>query len=281
LLAFKEDTMDHSLQLNRASWDERAPLHAASKDYAIEQLVRDRDRLSDTVRFDLPLLGDIDGLDVIHLQCHIGTDTLSLARLGAQVCGLDYSAASLAEARVLAARCRTSIEYVESDVYAADKALPGRTFDLVYTGIGALCWLPRIEPWARTVAALLKPGGRLFLRDGHPMLMAVNEDHQDRLQLEYPYFEQQEPTVWHSDQTYVEADQRLAHSETHEWNHGLGEVISALLSHGLHLTTLVEHQSIPWEALPGQMIKGDDGEYRLREQPARLPLSYTLVAVKT
>ena len=272
--------MDHSLQLNRASWDERAPLHAASKDYAIEQLVRDRDRLSDTVRFDLPLLGDIDGLDVIHLQCHIGTDTLSLARLGAQVCGLDYSAASLAEARVLAARCRTSIEYVESDVYAADKALPGRTFDLVYTGIGALCWLPRIEPWARTVAALLKPGGRLFLRDGHPMLMAVNEDHQDRLQLEYPYFEQQEPTVWHSDQTYVEADQRLAHSETHEWNHGLGEVISALLSHGLHLTTLVEHQSIPWEALPGQMIKGDDGEYRLREQPARLPLSYTLVAVK-
>lgn len=272
--------MDRSLQLNRASWDERAPLHAASNDYEVERLVQHPEHLSETVRFDLPLLGNIDGLNAVHLQCHIGTDTLSLARLGAKVCGLDYSAASLAEARALAQRCAAPIAYVESDVYAADKVLPAGTFDLVYTGIGALCWLPRIEPWARTVAALLKPGGRLFLRDGHPILMAVNEDHQDRLQLEYPYFEHEEPTVWHNDQTYVETEQRLSHTETHEWNHGLGEVISALLAHGLQLTALVEHQSIPWEALPGQMVKGDDGEYRLREQPARLPLSYTLVAVK-
>jgi len=77
-----------------------------------------------------------------------------------------------------------------------------------------------------------------------------------------------------------ETEQRLSHTETHEWNHGLGEVVTALLAHGLQLTALVEHQSIPWEALPGQMLKGSDGEYRLREQPARLPLSYTLVAVK-
>lgn len=272
--------MDRSLQLNRASWDERAPLHAASKDYQVERFVQHHDHLSDTVRFDLRLLGDISGLDTVHLQCHIGTDTLSLARLGAKVCGLDYSAASLAEARALAERCAAPIKYVEAEVYAASEVLPAGTFDLVYTGIGALCWLPRIGPWARTVAALLKPGGRLFLRDGHPMLMAVNEDHQDRLQLEYPYFEQQAPTVWHSDQTYVDTEQRLTHGETHEWNHGLGEVISALLGQGMQLTALVEHQSIPWEALPGQMAKGNDGEWRLRDRPARLPLSYTLMAIK-
>nr|WP_225778371.1 class I SAM-dependent methyltransferase [Pseudomonas sp. Marseille-Q3773] len=272
--------MHPSLLLNRASWDERAPLHAASKDYEIERFVLHSGHLSETVRFDLPLLGNIKGLNTVHLQCHIGTDTLSLARLGAKVCGLDYSAASLAEARALAQRCAASIAYVEADVYSADEVLPAGTFDLVYTGIGALCWLPRIEPWARTVSALLKPGGRLFLRDGHPMLMAVNEDRQDCLQLEYPYFEQQAPTVWHSDQTYVETEQRLTHCETHEWNHGLGEVISALLGQGLQLTALVEHQSIPWEALPGQMVKGKDGEWRLRDQPARLPLSYTLMASK-
>ena len=272
--------MSDYIKHNKANWDDRAPLHAASGEYAVQSFVDDPRFLSEVVRFDLPLLGDIAGLRGIHLQCHIGTDTLSLARLGAKVCGLDYSKASLAEARALAERCALPIRYVESDVYAADKVLPAGTFDLVYTGIGALCWLPRIEPWARTVAALLKPGGRLFLRDGHPMLMAVNEDHQDRLQLEYPYFEHEAPTVWHTDQTYVETDQRLTHTETHEWNHGLGEVITALLAHGLQLTALVEHQSIPWEALPGQMVKGEDGEYRLREQPARLPLSYTLVAVK-
>ncbi|WDY59852.1 class I SAM-dependent methyltransferase [Pseudomonas sp. PSKL.D1] len=272
--------MSQSHQLNRASWDERAPLHAASVDYEVERLVSERSHLSETVRFDLPLLGDINGLRTAHLQCHIGTDTLSLARLGAHVCGLDYSAASLAEARRLAARCDTPIDYVEADVYQADQALPAGHFDLVYTGIGALCWLPRIEPWARAVAALLKPGGRLFLRDGHPMLMAVNEDHQDRLQLEYPYFEHEAPTVWHTDQTYVETDQRLTQTETHEWNHGLGEVITALLAHGLQITALVEHQSLPWEALPGQMVKGGDGEWRLRHQPERLPLSYTLQAIK-
>lgn len=236
--------------------------------------------LSEVVRFDLPRLGDIRGQRAVHLQCHIGTDTLSLARLGAQVCGLDFSSASLAQARTLAQRCDADIGYVEADVYLAAQVLPAGSFDLVYTGIGALCWLPSIERWARTVAALLKPGGRLFLRDGHPMLMAVNEDHEDRLQLEYPYFEREAPTVWVSDQTYVDTDQALAHTETHEWNHGLGEVITALLKQGMRITGLEEHQSIPWEALPEQMTLGDDGEWRLKEAPWRLPLSYTLQAIK-
>lgn len=272
--------MSRSLELNRASWDERAPLHAASKDYEVETFVRNPGHLSEVVRFDQPRLGDLRGLRAVHLQCHIGTDTLSLARLGADICGLDFSAASLAQARQLAGRCGANIEYVQADVYRAEQVLPTDSFDLVYTGIGALCWLPDIERWARTVAGLLKPGGRLFLRDGHPMLMAVNEDYQDRLQLEYPYFEREAPTVWHSDQTYVDTDQALVQTETHEWNHGLGEVISALLSNGLRLTALEEHQSIPWEALPGQMEKGADGEWRLIEAPWRLPLSYTLQALK-
>ncbi len=272
--------MSRSLELNRASWNERAPLHAASKDYEVGRFVAEASHLSEVVRFDLPRLGDIHGLRTVHLQCHIGTDTLSLARLGADICGLDFSAASLAQARDLAERCGAGIAYVEADVYQAAQVLPAAGFDLVYTGIGALCWLPSIERWAQAVAALLKPGGRLFLRDGHPMLMAVNEDHEDRLQLEYPYFECEAPTVWISDQTYVDTDQALTQTETHEWNHGLGEVITALLRNGLRITALEEHQSIPWEALPGQMALGDDGEWRLVEAPWRLPLSYTLQAMK-
>ncbi|KDO00639.1 class I SAM-dependent methyltransferase [Pseudomonas donghuensis] len=272
--------MTDPIELNRRNWDERAPLHAASKDYEVDTFVADPAHLSEVVRFDLPRLGDIRGLRAVHLQCHIGTDTLSLSRLGAEVSGLDFSAQSLAQARALAERCGAMIDYVESDVYAADQVLAPASFDLVYTGIGALIWLPSIERWARTVAALLKPGGRLFLREGHPMLLAVNEDHQDQLVIEYPYFEREAPTVWDSGQTYVETDRLLEQTVTHEWNHGLGEIISALLKHGLQLTALVEHDSIPWEALPGQMSQDGAGEWSLNKDRWRLPLSYTLQAVK-
>lgn len=268
------------IELNRRNWDERAPLHAASSDYEVEKFVADPEHLSEVLRFDLPRLGDIHGLRAVHLQCHIGTDTLSLSRLGAEVSGLDFSAQSLAQARALAERCGARIDYVESDVYAADQMLEPGSFDLVYTGIGALIWLPSIERWARTVAALLKPGGRLFLREGHPMLLAVNEDYQDKLVIEYPYFEREAPTVWDSRETYVETDRLLEQTVTHEWNHGLGEIISALLKHGLQITALVEHDSIPWEALPGQMSQDAAGEWSLDKDRWRLPLSYTLQAVK-
>lgn len=157
-----DDSLEpNSLDLNRANWNERAGLHAASPDYEAETFVATPEHLSAVVRFDLPRLGDIAGLRAVHLQCHIGTDTLSLARLGAHMSGLDFSPASLQQARRLAARCGTAIDYVESSVYDAATALPRASFDLVYTGIGALNWLPRIDDWARNVAALLKPGGRL------------------------------------------------------------------------------------------------------------------------
>ncbi|MBW8354199.1 MAG: class I SAM-dependent methyltransferase [Pseudomonas sp.] len=272
--------MSEYLTLNKTNWDERAPLHAASADYAVQRFVDDPQFLSDVVQFDRPLLGDIQGLRGVHLQCHIGTDTLSLARLGARMSGLDFSSASLAEARTLAQRCNTPIDYHESDVFAATDVLPRGEFELVYTGIGALCWLPSIERWAQTVGALLKPGGRLFIREGHPMLWALDEEQRDSLQVAFPYFERSEPLVWDEDTTYVETESSLKATVTHEWNHGLGEIISALLAQGLEITGLVEHQSIPWEALPGQMVVDERGEWRLKEAPWRLPLSYTLQAVK-
>lgn len=272
--------MNESFDVNRANWNERADLHAASPDYQVEQFVSQPEHLSEVVRFDLPRLGDIAGLRAVHLQCHIGTDTLSLARLGARVCGLDFSPASLAQARRLAERCGAAIDYVEASVYDAASVLPTESFDLVYTGIGALNWLPRIDGWARNMAALLKPGGRLFLREGHPLLFALDEDCQDQLVIGFPYFEHTEPTVWQDERTYVETDQLLSASITHEWNHGLGEIITALLRHGMQLSALEEHDSIPWEALPGQMALGADGEWRLCSGRERVPLSYTLQAIK-
>ncbi len=181
--------MDDYLTVNRANWDERAPAHAASPDYGFEAFVAHPDHLSSIVRFDLPLLGDVSGRTGIHLQCHIGTDTLSLARLGARMTGLDLSPASLEQARRLAAEAGPAVDYVEADVYSAPEALGGRSFDLVYTGVGALCWLPDVDRWAGVVDDLLAPGGRLFLREGHPMLWSLDEALTEALIVAYPYFE--------------------------------------------------------------------------------------------
>lgn len=272
--------MSDYLTVNKANWDNRALLHAASADYAVSTFESDPAHLSGVVRFDLPLLGDIRGLRGVHLQCHIGTDTVSLARLGAQMTGLDFSPTALTEARRLADRTGDDVDFVEADVYRALDVLPASSFDLVYTGVGALCWLPSIDRWAAAVAGLLKPGGRLFIREGHPVLWSIGEEFSDSLRIVYPYFEQEEPLVWDDDDTYVETDQRLTATTTNEWNHGMGEIVTALLRHGMEITGLVEHQSVPWEALPGQMTSDGTGEWRLDREQGRMPLSYTLQAVK-
>ncbi len=172
------------------------------------------------------------------------------------------------------------MDFVEAEVYDAVSALGADRFDLVYTGIGALCWLPDIRRWARVVADLLGPGGRLFVREGHPMMWSLDEERADDLLVDYPYFETPEPVVFEDDGTYVETDMVFSHNTTHTWNHGLGETIGALLEVGMELTALDEHRSVPFEALPGHMVRDEHGEWHLRERPDRLPLTYTLQARK-
>ena len=272
---------DDFLTLNRLAWDDRAPAHAASPDYGVEQFVADPRHLSNVVRFDLPRLGDVRDARGVHLQCHIGTDTVSLARLGAHMTGLDFSPAALTEARRLADRLALDVTFVESDVYDAAETLDAESYDLVYTGVGALCWLPEVRRWAQVVAALLRPGGRLFLREGHPMLWAIADPRPDGLLVvEWPYFERPEPMVEDEPVTYVQTDATFTHNRMHEWNHGLAEIVTALLDNGLQLTMLVEHDSVPWEALPGMMTHTELTEWRLTDRPWRLPHSYTLQAVK-
>jgi 2-polyprenyl-3-methyl-5-hydroxy-6-metoxy-1,4-benzoquinol methylase len=287
---------DDYLAINQANWDSRAPLHARA--YGLERYVADATALSDVVRFDRASLGDIAGLDTVHLQCHIGTDTLSLYRLGARMTGVDLSGTSIEHARQLAAEVGADITYVQSDVYAAPEALDHRTYDLVYTGIGAICWLPSIERWAQTVAQLLRPGGRLFIRDMHPVLnaslaMTVADDHPDRTQqswisgpgdvtiaLELPYWEQAQPLEWSDEVTYA-GSETVSSPRSVEWNHSLGEIVTAVLGAGLRLTTLVEHDSVPFEPFPGAMTyEPETGEYRLTERPERLPATFTFMAVK-
>ena len=263
---------------NLAAWDERAPAHARSEGYRVARFYEDPAYLSDVVRFDIPLLGDVAGLEGVHLQCHIGTDTVSLVRRGARMTGLDFSGESLAQARALAQETGADIEFVQSDVYDAVDVLGRERFDFVFTGIGALCWLPDVRRWAQVVHDLLRPGGFLFIREGHPMLWAMDESVDDELVAGYPYFEVAQPVTDEHDGSYLPVDTTFRADVSHSWNHGIGETVMALLDTGMALDLLVEHGSCPWEALPGKMAEGDDGEWRLLERPERLALTYTLRA---
>jgi SAM-dependent methyltransferase len=271
-------TMDEHRATNLANWESRVPIHAASQLYDLEHLAADPGRLSNVMRRDAPELGDVAGLDVVHLQCHIGTESVSLAKLGARVTAVDFSPSALAVAQDLAHRAGVDVRFVESEVYAAPAALAGDRFDLVYTSVGVLCWLPDIRGWARVVAALLRPGGRLYLREGHPVLWSLDDERADELLvIQYPYFERREPTRFATEVTYADGDARVSSPVTYEWNHGLGEIVQALLDAGMVLTRLVEHDAVEWQALPW-MVRGDDGRFRLPSGGERLPLSYTLEA---
>lgn len=275
LLSHSIDHLDEYRAANYRNWESRVPVHAGSQTYDLAGLASDPERLTGVVAYDHPWLGDLTGLDVVHLQCHIGSDTLSLARLGGRMTGVDFSPSALAVARDLAATAGVDIHYVESEVYAVPDVL-GADFDLVYTGVGALNWLPDIAGWAQVVAGLLRPGGRLYVRDGHPMLFTLyGGGDDDTLRVSLPYFEGP-AQYWSSDETYTDGP-AIGSPEQFEWNHGIGETVQAVIDAGLRVTALREHTELEWRGLP-QMVEGADGKFRLPEKVERLPVMFTLEA---
>lgn len=273
------------LLANRRNWDERVPIHLVG--YGTDAFVADPGRLSDVAREDLALMaphlpgGSVAGLDLVHLQCHIGIDTLSFARLGARVTGVDLSPAAVAAARDLARRAGLAADFVEAEVTAAADVL-GRTFDVVHTSIGALCWLPDLDAWARTVAALLRPGGLFFVRDTHPVLAALDDEREDDLLVLARRYFAGPPLRWDDDVSYVHQEVWIANRETWEWHHPLSEVVGALLGAGLRLTSLGEHTTLPWKALPHMVeVETEHGTaHALPEGRERLPLTFSLTAVR-
>ncbi|WP_416264580.1 class I SAM-dependent methyltransferase [Curtobacterium flaccumfaciens pv. flaccumfaciens] len=271
---------DHARATNRANWDDRVPIHEGA--YAIDALA-DPGHRSDVVREDLPALmpwlpnGSLAGLDVCHLQCHIGTDTVSLAREGARLTGVDFSPAALASAAGLASRLGLDVTWVETDVLDARAAVAG-DFDVVYTSIGTICWLPDLDRWAAQVAGLLRPGGVFFIRDGHPALYALDED-ADELVTRYRYFPDGTAQQWDDAGTYV-GDGTVANTRTFEWPHPLSEIVNALLGAGLRLRRLDEGRTLPWR-FSSRMVETDTGSWAWPEHDRdRMPTTYTIVATR-
>ena len=261
---------------NEADWDARAPLHAASRFYSqpAEYWFAD---------YEWEDLGPLQGRDVLHLQCHLGTETIAFARRGARVTGLDLSRKSLEEARRIAAGADQDIDYVHADVYDAVGVLQGRQFDVVYTGKGALCYLPDLHQWAKVVRDLLKPGGSLYIVEFHPLLNALREvslpGESDDLTLRADYLEGRGPLAHDSTVTYT-GDEVPGRHRSYEWRHGIGEVVSSLAGAGFSLTTLRESDVLPWPRWPS-MQQTSEGWWRLPDEAPRIPLLFALKATRS
>jgi SAM-dependent methyltransferase len=266
--------------LNRANWNERVGVHVRSKFYDLAGLRAGRGRL---YAIEEAELGSVQGLRLLHLQCHFGADTLTLAQRGARVVGLDFSASAIAKARELAKELglEDRAQFVEADIYDAPATpLERHSFDLVYATWGTLCWLPDVRRWAEVAAHFLKPGGALYLADGHPAVYVLDDAARtvDGMPGYYvPYF-QREPLHLDDPRDYADASARLQSSKTVQWMHSLGDIVTAVIEARLRLEWLHEHEAVPWRMF--QTLRTDAaGMFRWPEK-SWLPLSFSLRARK-
>ena len=262
---------DKWLELNKESWNERAPINVRSDFYDNDAFKAGRSSL---VNGELDIIGDVSGKALLHLQCHFGQDTLSWARAGAIVTGLDFSEAAITVARSLAHELGINAKFVVSNVYDAPTTL-SRQYDVVYTGIGSLCWLPDVTAWAQVVSALLQPGGELYLVEFHPIEWIWG----DRLTPEYDYFTPKSGLALHEPGSYADPDADTRHNETVQWNHNLGDVVTALIEAGLCIKALKEHDTHMvkvWDFL----VDDGNGRYTMPAIRKNLPFMYTLRATK-
>lgn len=268
------------ISANEANWDERTPIHVASRFYGVDG---SRDPEQWFADFEWTDLGELTGRDVVHLQCHLGTETVVLARRGARVTGLDISEASVREARRLAREAGVDVTYVKADVHDAVEALGRARFDVVYTGKGAVCYLPDLSVWAKVVADLLRPGGALYVVEFHPLLNALGvvppSNGRDELLIRNDYLSRGHAVERDATYTYTDGPALTSATVSYEWMHGIGELTTSVVDAGLRIERLRETDRLPWPRRPS-MQPAEGGWFRLPQTEPRIPLMYALLARK-
>ncbi len=272
---------DDATRVNHRWWNERAAFHRQTPLYQ-KHIQRLREGGLALLPLETSELGDISGLRALHMQCHIGTDTLSLARLGADVTGMDFSEVAIAEARKLSADLEIPAQFIQCRVAELAHTIPEQ-FDLVFTSHGVLSWLPDLTSWAQQAAARIKPGGRFYLSDSHPLVWAFAEEgaiEDDGVRLGLPWLSRNDGHTFVDSGSYADRHRETQHNETREWSWGLGDVLNALVSAGLTIEWLREHPVGFCQVTP-EFRECEDGHFRLPEPlHGRYPLTFTVSARK-
>ena len=272
-----DDDTRAKMHANMRNWDARTPIHVNSSFYGVGE----RDPATWFAPFEWRDLGELEGKEVAHLQCHLGVETLAFALQGARTTGLDFSSASVREAQRIAGQAGLAIEYVQADVHDAVAALGANRFDIVYTGKGALCYLPDLTAWAETISGLLRRDGFLYLAEFHPLLNSLGPTGKsDDLVLRHDYLGGRGAVERDSTHSYTDGPALAGNTVHYEWSHGLGEVVTALARAGLTVESLTETDQLPWRRWP-QMVQSGDGWWVMPPEEPRFPVLYGLKAIRS
>ena len=262
--------MDY-LPVNRKSWNAWAQANFHSEFYDVPGFLAGRNSLNS---IELELLGDVTGKSILHLQCHFGQDTLSLARMGAQVTGADLSDTAIEKARKLAAQMQLDAHFICCDLYSLKDHLDAQ-FDIVFTSYGTIGWLPDLDRWAEIVAHFLKENGKFVFAEFHPAVWMFDDDFET---IAYSYFKS-EPILENEVATYADRDSDSKGSFV-SWNHSLGEVVSSLLRHGIRIGHFREYDYSPYDVFKGTE-EYEPGKFRIKKWGNRLPMVYSLTGTKS
>lgn len=264
--------MEHNdyLNKNKAAWNAKTTVHIDSDFYDMPSFLRGESTLK---KPELGLLGDVTGKRILHLQCHFGQDTLSLARMGAEVTGVDLSDAAIAKARELTETLELKANFVCCDIYSLKEHL-NETFDIVFTSYGTIGWLPDLDRWAAIVQHFLKPGGTFVMVDFHPVIWMFDEHFRE---VRYSYFNT-ETIVEQEEGSYADREAAIAY-ETVSWNHPTSELLQSLIDAGMTLQQFREWDYSPYACFRG-LREDEPGVYRISHLDAKLPMMYGIVATR-
>lgn len=258
------------LEVNRKSWNERVALHVAAPFYNMDAFRAGHTSLND---IELKLLGDVSGKRILHLQCHFGQDSISLAKMGATVVAIDLSDKAIDAARTLADEMNVDVTFHCCDVYDVPNHVSG-DFDIIYTSYGVIGWLPDLNKWAAIIHQFLQPNGKFLLVEFHPVVWMFDDDFQ---YVKYNYFKD-DPIIETNDGTYADNAAPVTLTSV-TWNHSLSEVISSCLNHGLSLKQLAEYDYSPYNCFV-HTIEFEPGKYRIKHMENRIPMVYAMEAIK-
>jgi len=258
------------LEKNRDSWNKRTDYHVKSDFYDVEGFLKGNTSLND---IELNLLGDTRHKSILHLQCHFGQDTISLARLGANVTGIDFSDNAIHQAKLLAKKAETDAEFICCNIYDLPQHLH-KEFDIVFTSYGTIGWLPDLDKWAEIISGFLKPDGKFIFVEFHPVVWMFDDNFE---KIGYNYFNDG-PIIEAVTGTYAEPTAPFNH-EYATWNHSMSEVINNLIKHKLHINFLEEFDYSPYNCFR-ETIQIESKKFRIKHLDNKIPLVYSIVATR-